>query len=242
MQTSHVARIGYNWTEALRAVSALMKDPNDVSQVFRIVDALPGHSLARVAERMHKTPAGARLLREQPSLLPLLRDRERLAKMPEDSLGATYLRFCIAENISIDGLVDAGIAAGGTAHKRSQDVDYVWQYLRDTHDLWHVVTEYQGDLLGEPALVAFQAVQTFSPGLSLISVMVFLKGGFLKGIRRIILEGFWRGLRSGWFPGEDWESLLPLPLSEVRRRLRVVKMKPYQPIRISDLPGGKLPT
>jgi ubiquinone biosynthesis protein Coq4 len=105
-----------------------------------------------------------------------------------------------------------------------------------------VVTGYDADLLGEPALVAFQAVQTFSPGLGLISVMVFLKGGFLKGIRRIILEGLWRGLRSGWFPGEDWESLLPLPLADVRQRLQVARMRPYQAIRINDLPGGKLPS
>ena len=242
MDSAPMNRIPYNWPEAISAVRALMKDPNDVSQVFRIVDALPGYSLQRVARRLHQTPSGARRLREQPSILPQLRDRAALAAMPPGSLGETYLRFCIAENISADGLVAAGAQGGGAAHKTTDEVEYVWHYLRDTHDLWHVVTGYEADLLGEPALVAFQAVQTWSPGLSFIALMVLLKGGFLTGIRRIIVEGFVRGLRSGWFPGEDWESLLPLPLEEVRRRLNVPAMKPYKQIRVTDLPGGKLPT
>ena len=42
-------------------------------------------------------------------------------------------------------------------------------------------------------------------------------------------------------PGADWVALLPQPLAEVRRQLQVAPLSPYKPLRVSDLPGGKLP-
>lgn len=40
--------------------------------------------------------------------------------------------------------------------------------MRDTHDLWHVLTGYSGDVLGETALLGFIFAQTGNPGVALI--------------------------------------------------------------------------
>jgi ubiquinone biosynthesis protein COQ4 len=230
----------YDWREAASAVRALIRNPDDVSQVFRIVNALPGHAIERATKKLRKHPNGARLLGDQPSIVRILCDRQRLEAMPEDSLGRAYLRFMDAEQISAEGLLAAEDAAG-VGRTRRQDEEFVWAYLRDTHDLWHVVTGYRGDLLGEPALQAFNFAQTWNPGIGFLAVGVFLKGGKLAGVRRLMLDGFLRGLRAAWMVGEDWEHLLPLPLDEVRKRLRVPPLAPYKEIRLSDFPDGKYP-
>jgi ubiquinone biosynthesis protein COQ4 len=104
--------------------------------------------------------------------------------------------------------------------------------MRDTHDLFHTVTGYKGDLLGEAGVLAFTFAQTGHPGI-----------GFLAGIglvvspeprvRRMILGGFRRGRRARWLPATDWAALLPRPLDEVRRELGVVPVDDYEAVRES---------
>lgn len=232
----------YDFREAGSAVRALMRDPNDVSQVFRIINALPGHAFERVVRRMKETETGRQILRGQLAVLAKLRDRDYLLSLPDGSLGREYRRFMDAEGLTADALVEADDIAGWDGDQHSRELAHARDWLRDTHDLWHVVTGYQGDLLGEPALVAFQCVQNrWHPGFGFISLMVFLRGGIFPGMRRIVLEGFWRGLRSGWLPGADWVALLPQPLDDVRRQLQIAPLTPYKPLRVTDLPGGKLP-
>lgn len=231
METTQRPKKSYDFKTAYRAVIALMRDPKDVEQVFRIINALPGHSIERATRRLRRSDRGLRLLREQPFLLGVLRDRNKLAAMPKDSLGAAYVRFMDRENLAAQGLVDADSDAGEHTNVSAPDEEYVWQSLRDSHDLWHVITGYHGDLLGEPALQAFNFAQTWTPGVGFIVAAVFVKGGGCPGMRKMIIEGFIRGLRSGWLPGEDWLELLPLPLDEVRRRLKVPAIDDYTPVR-----------
>jgi ubiquinone biosynthesis protein COQ4 len=240
MMQAEMSTKAYDWREAASAVRALLRKPDDVAQVFRIVNALPGHAIQRATKKLRKQASGARLLRDQPAIVRTLCDRARLEAMPEGSLGRCYLAFMDAENISAEGLLAAEDAAGAGRTRRG-DEEFVWAYLRDTHDLWHVVTGYRGDLLGEPALQAFNFAQTWNPGIGFLAMGVFLKGGKLTGVRRLMIDGFFRGLRAAWMVGEDWEHLLPLPLDEVRRRLRVPPLRPYAPIRLSDFPDGKFP-
>lgn len=230
----------YDLLEAVRAVRALIKDPNDVAEVFRLVNALPGYAIERATRKLRKHPDGARLLAQRRSIVRALCDRERLEAMPEGSLGRAYQQFVDDEQISAQGLLDAEDAAGVTT-TRARDEEFVWAYLRDTHDLWHVVTGYRGDLLGEPALQAFNFAQTWNPGIGLLALGVFLNGHKLRGVRPLMLVGFVRGLRAVWMVGVDWEQWLPLPLEEVRRRLRLPPLPPYEPVRLSDFPDGKLP-
>src|SRR5437016_498424 len=107
----------HDWPEVARAIRMLLKDPNDVSQVYRIVDALPGYSMEWVAWRMKKRPDSARRRREQPSMLPLLRDRAGLAAMPEGSLGRAYLSLVTAVNISAEGMLEAAAAVEPSSHQ-----------------------------------------------------------------------------------------------------------------------------
>jgi ubiquinone biosynthesis protein COQ4 len=53
--------------------------------------------------------------------------------------------------------------------------------------------------------------------------------------RRVILDGFRRGYGARWLPAQEWESLLELPVEEVRRRLSLEAPPVYAAVRSADL-------
>src|SRR5262245_24890336 len=92
---------------ALRAARAVAANPDDLPQVFTIIEALSGTTLARVTRRMCADSTGARLVSERPDIVELLADRAALARLPAGSLGRAYLDFVERENISAEGLREA---------------------------------------------------------------------------------------------------------------------------------------
>jgi ubiquinone biosynthesis protein COQ4 len=231
-----MAFIQFQPLRALRAARTLFADPDDLPQVFTIIESFSGNTLERIARRMQAEESGRRLMREQPDLVATLTDREALAQLPEGSFGRAYLEFVERENISADGIRAA--AAQGMQRELPAPLDYVSARLRDTHDLWHVLTGYSGDVLGETALLAFIFAQTRNPGIALIIALGLLKttaaaqGG---SARATILDGYRRGRRTRWLPAVEWEQLLALPLSEVRTRLQADAPPVYTPIRSAQL-------
>lgn len=221
--------------EALVALRALFANPEDTAQVFKIISALSGPARQRLLRRLKNTPVGQRLLREQKALAPVLEDRAHLRTLPEDSLGRAYLEFCERHNITASGLIAAS-EQGAANDQFRWDERLVHARMRDQHDLWHVVTGYHPDLLGEASVLAFTLAQTQNPAIGLIVVAAFFSGQGEKEVKRkLIVEAFARGVRAAWFPAVDWEALLSRPLSEVRQALRVGAPPSYQPLWSSDV-------
>lgn len=221
--------------EALRALRRLSKNPDDTAEVFRVLRALPSGD--RNFRRFRRTEQGRRLLEERPELLEVLSDREALLAMPPGSLGRTYAEFVEREQISADGLVDASLA-GGDGRVDDPDRLLFGARLRDSHDLWHVVTGYGRDLLGEAALLAFTFAQTRTPGIGVIvgHALWVAKGDFAPA-RPIIWQGFRRGLGAAWLPAEEWEKRLPQPLDRVREELAVGPPPAYTQLRSEGAPS-----
>jgi ubiquinone biosynthesis protein COQ4 len=231
-----MAFIQFEPLRAYRAARALFADPDDLPQVFTIIESLSGNTLQRIARRMQADEDGRRLLAHQPDLVEKLADREALARLPEGSLGRAYLRFVERENISADGIRAA--AAKGMERTLPAPLDFVSARMRDTHDLWHVVTGYSGDVLGETALLAFIFAQTWNPSVGLIIALGLAKtAGAAHGgaARATILDGFRRGRQARWLPAVEWEKLLALPLREVRATLSAEEPAIYTPIRSAQL-------
>ena len=220
---------------ALRAVAALTRNPDDTAQVFTLIEALSGVRTPRwIVERLASTSGGARLLHQRPEILPLLTDRAALRRLPDDSLGRTYLRFVEAEGITAEGLLAASSEGERRGRVADRDVEFVRARMRDTHDVWHALLGYQGDLVGEAALLAFTFAQTRNAAIGLL-VLVGLGKLRTPEARAIIGGGFFRGLRAAWLPEQSWETLLPRPVAEVRRRLGVGAPPRYVPVRASEL-------
>jgi ubiquinone biosynthesis protein COQ4 len=218
---------------AFSAMRTLRADPDDLPQVFTIIEAFARLTLPRLERRMRRSESGRRILRDQPNIVALLEDREALRRLPEGSLGRAYLDFVESEKISAAGIVAADQVKRAAARTPSQR--YLHERMRDTHDLWHAVTGYRGDVLGETALLAFYLPQTWNVGVAMIVAIGLLETMGKPHASRLIVDGFRRGRAAAWLPAEEWESLLALPVEEVRRRLRIGPPPAYTPVRSSEL-------
>ena len=209
---------------ALRQLRQLIADPEDTSKVFEVIRAASGPSLRRGIKRFAARETGRRVLEKEIDLLDTTRDQDRLKALPAGTLGHSYYHFIYAEALSADGLVDASMPQGNSVYdEMSPDM---WRYakrLRDQHDIWHTLTQYGRNELGEACLLGFTYAQTRNRGIG----MIVLTGGWklYKALGSRALRAIWQGFRSGlhasWLPGEDWEALLELPIDEVRRQLAI---------------------
>ena len=222
--------------EAWRAIRALLRDPDDTGQVFKIVDALSGNTGARLFRRFQSTLTGTRILEERRDLLQTLCQREALAALPPGSLGRSYLDFVTKEQITADGLVAASQEAREQVEALGEDYRRMMERLRDMHDLWHVVAGYGRDLVGEASLLAFTFAQTWNPGVGFIVAVAYLRLGDAPDARGLLREAFRRGRRAAWLPAEDWEALLARPLEEVRARLGLGTPPRYTAVRSAGSP------
>ena len=222
--------------DALRAMRGLLRDPDDTALVFEIIEALSGRTRTKVFDRFVRTESGQRLLTTRPNLLAQLTDRESLLALPPGTLGRTYGEFMSRERISADGLVDA--SEDWLREDLSAERRWFADRLRDTHDLWHVVTGYGRDLIGEASLLAFTYAQTRNPGIGFIVAVAYLKArGINRPARRLLRDGYRRGKRAAWLPGVEWEALLAQPLARVREQLGVGDPPVYEAVRSEGAPA-----
>lgn len=224
--------------DAVSAVRGILRDPSDTAQVFRLIDALSGPTPRHLVGRFSASRTGARLLAERPRVLERLRDHAELAALPAGSLGRAYLDFMTAGGLTPDGLLKASEVLG-PEHEREDEAAWIGQRMRDTHDLWHVVTGYRGDLLGEGSLLAFSWAQTRTRGIGVLAAIAIMRADDPDD-RRLLLDGLVRGLRAAWLPAVPWEELLAENLEVVRARLRVGPPPAYVPLWAHELPAGWL--
>lgn len=221
---------------AARAIRATFANPEDTKQVFKVIEALQGPALMRTHRRLRQSETGRRLLRTRPNLLEQLCDRDRLAALPEGSLGRAYVEFVDSEGITADGLVEASLVAQPIA---DPELAWVRDWLRDTHDLWHVALGYRGDLVGEAALLAFSHTETGNWGVGAIAAVAWLKLGRVTHpslrAREIIVDGRRIAQHAAWFLDVPWHEWLNRPLAEVRRDLGVAGPVEYAPVRANEV-------
>lgn len=222
---------------AIRALRDLFANPDETEHVFEVIDALQGPTLHRLRNRLRRSEQGRRLLAERPDLVPLLKDRDALRTLSEGSLGRAYLAFVEAEEISAEGLVEAS----NEVDRTRETAEFAWlrNWLRDTHDLWHAVLGYKGDLVGEAALLAFTHHHTGNIGIAMIAGIAWFKLGRETDpklrARSVVRDGRRRARQTAWFVGVPWHKWLARPLEDVRRDLRVTGAVEYQPVRSDEV-------
>ena len=212
------------------AISRLLRDPDDTSQVFKVLEALRGDSLTRALRRMNNDERGRQLLREQPKIVQALNDRDALLALPEGSIGRTYYDFVHGEGLSADGLIASSEEAPRFANI-GRDQRWLGDRLRDIHDLQHVMTGYGRDTLGELCLLSFMTTQTPARGIDFIIFMGRQKGQRDNpelNLKALIGEGRKIGGSAEWMLLTRWEDRLHEPLESVREELGFIPPAQYQ--------------
>jgi ubiquinone biosynthesis protein COQ4 len=221
--------------KALRALGRLLKDKEDTAQVFEIMRALSGRSIPNGYAKLLKSPAGGSIAFRHQELAEILSDREFLSRLPEGSVGRAYLHFTTSENISAQGLIEES-RKGMEDEALDSEHPYAWygRRMRDIHDLWHVLTGYGRDALGETCVVSFSYAQTKSAGFALIGAAGALKLRKEIGGGHPFVGAAWQAYRNGakaaWLPGEDYVRLLSENLDAARARLNIARPTIYEAI------------
>jgi ubiquinone biosynthesis protein COQ4 len=220
-----------DWGHALKSLRRLLNDKEDTTAVFEIMRALNGTSTAKGYLRLLETQQGGRIAFERQEFARLLMDDAWLDSLPEGSVGAAYRHFIRSEQISAEGLIE--ISRQNAAHVDEQH-PYAWmgRRTRDVHDIWHILSGYHRDGLGEACLVAFSFAQTGGLGWALIAAGAAWRARKSKQYPfvKAIWQGYQRGKTAAWLLGEDYERLMREPLESARRRLKITPATVYNSI------------
>lgn len=156
----------YSLPRAVKNFRLLMQNKDDTSLVFKIYEALPSSKFMPRVARLGLSERGEYLRRTEPSLPEILDDHAALRKTPKGSLAHVYCDFMENEGLTAAGLVAEAESIG--TPKYNDLVQWFGDRSRDTHDLFHVLTGYGRDALGEQCVLLFTNGQSPSHGHLLI--------------------------------------------------------------------------
>jgi ubiquinone biosynthesis protein Coq4 len=159
-------------------------------------------------------------------------DIEALAKLPADTLGGAYGRHMLANNLQADFYDDVP-----PRHR----MHYLRLRIRQTHDVWHVLTGLGTDEFDEVALQAFYSGQFPNSTGAIIAVAAFLKS-ILRGRfdelgkhMESFAEGYCAGKRSGSLIAVKWEEVWTEKLDVLRARHGIVLPRKRQAAPVREL-------
>lgn len=216
---------------AWKHMQNLIADKEDTEQVFHIIESLNGRAFEKNFRAFAASQAGQALLAERQYLPPLLDDHEWIRALPDGTVGRAYVDFMEREGLTAQGLVAESEKFKGAM--RDFDDDYHWyaNRLRDTHDLFHVLSGYGRDALGEASLLAFTYSQ--NPGLGVIFISFMGTRQIMKSVPKEarVMACFREGKRNGAAASrivrEDIIALLHEPLAAARARLTIAAPVAY---------------
>ncbi|MEE4200149.1 Coq4 family protein [Erythrobacter sp.] len=233
---------GFQPRKVLQHFSKLVEDKEDTEQVFHIIEATKGRKSFRQGEKFIRSSEGQRFLQEGVDIPAMLDDHDRWADLPDNSVGKHYMAFMKREGLSASGLV-AESHNWAPPEALPQDL-LQWYYdrLRDTHDLFHVLTGYGRDALGEASLLGFSYAQNHNHGVLFIA---YAGARQIKKVTRTkaplfsaIREGQRLGKAAQKLAHQDIEALMSEDIDAARKRLNIGKPSVYRAcLRILEREG-----
>lgn len=209
--------------KALSHFRKLIADKEDTAQVFDIFDCLPRKGFLPDAKAFVESPRGRALMESEPALAPILDNHAIILKLPEGSVGRAYVDFMRREGLSAAGLVTESERMGRPVY--DDQLQWYINRLRDTHDLFHVLTGYGRDALGEQCVLGFTYGQNRNLGNFFIAYLGGLELRRKVKVKAPVMAAIRQGQRHGSAAprliDEDIRSLLAEPLDAARKRLRI---------------------
>ncbi|MBU7584359.1 MAG: hypothetical protein KAF91_15830 [Nostoc sp. TH1S01] len=209
-------RLSADFKIILKALVNLYRAPANLDYVYDIEDGLRDSKAAELSLNWLKTqPEIAQLIQER--YIAPNPDIEKLLQYSETSLGYAYASY-----IKKNGF-DPGFYR---QIKVENDISYLTLRMRQTHDIWHVVTGFNTDGLGEIGLKAFEMAQTRRTlafalvGVSLLGILVKSPEQLPDLLEQITL-GYQMGSKSKPLLAQKWEEHWDKSLSEWRTELGI---------------------
>lgn len=215
-EKTHSHKSHVNYISTLKGLVGILRSPENTESVFDIEDGLRHIEATRlVFEHMKEKPGVSELIGER--YLPPPADIEALDRYPQGSLGKAFARHILDHGFDPDYFRKIEIG---------DDIDYILMRIRQTHDIWHVVTGFGTDRIGELGLKAVELAQLRRPMAAVIT-----SGGVMRYLLRdpdqlervfwAIAHGYRLGSRAKPLLAEKWEEHWERPLTQWRARLGI---------------------
>jgi ubiquinone biosynthesis protein COQ4 len=191
------------------AINQLMAASADQKSLYLIVQHLSQYPHSKMA-LANRSPLGDI-------------DLNTLHQLPTDTLGYHYADYMLSNQLQ-----------HLAAQPATSEYEFIDIHLRETHDIWHVVTGSSISMLGEIQLQAFCIAQ-----LQLSRFwMALLTKNLLKSLIHDIevADQYMTALTNGWMMGKaaqplfgvDWSALWETPIEQVRSTLNITGCVTYQ--------------
>jgi ubiquinone biosynthesis protein COQ4 len=223
---------GFQPRKVLHHFGKLVEDKEDTEQVFHIIEATKGKTSHRQAWNFIQSSEGQRFLADGTDIPAMLDDHARWADCGPNTVAAHYIAFMKREGLSAAGLV-AESHKWAPPESLPQDLtQWYFDRLRDTHDLFHVLTGYGRDALGEASLLAFSYQQNHNLGI------LFIAYAGVRQIKKVsrtraplftaIREGRRLGRAAAKIAHQDIAALMREDIDVARARLGIGKPDVYR--------------
>jgi ubiquinone biosynthesis protein COQ4 len=217
--------------KVLHHFGKLVEDKEDTAQVFHIIEATKGKRSHRQAWDFVGSAEGQRFIAAETDIPAMLDDHAHWADCGQNSVAAHYIAFMKREGLSAAGLVEE-------SHKwlppeaRPHDLtEWYFNRLRDTHDLFHVLTGYGRDALGEASLLGFTYEQNFNRGILFIAYAAARQIKKVSGTKAplyaAIKEGRRLGKAAAKIAHQDTAGLMREDIGAARARLNIGRPEVY---------------
>lgn len=190
--------------------------PQDTRAGLAIAECLYKLGLMRDEVKQIRLSSEGRAAIENKNLITLP-TFEYLESLPTETVGHVYFEHMRRENLNPNFFKVLEI---------KDDETFVMMRLRQTHDLWHVLTGFGTSTADELALQAFSLAQVHSP----LSPFLIAGALFATALRRpseaaslvsSICRGWQMGIQAAPVFAIDWESSWETPLSHLRTKYRI---------------------
>ena len=203
----------------------LVEDKENTEQFFHMMESLNGSDLFRRFDDFLKSTMGPKLFADRRYLPPILDDHSWINALPENSLGRAYVKFMKKEELTAQGLVEESDKFRENAKSYEDDFDWYTKRLRDTHDLFHILSGYGRDPLGEACLLGFTHPQHKARGFLIVGAMATFEVT-RRAPKKVkawscFKEGRKHGKAAHVIAENDLIDLMEKPLDEVRDMLNI---------------------
>ena len=198
---------------ALGALATLARDHGRLDQVLVLTQAVNAGTVARAVAHLETTEDGRWLFGARPRIDRSHVDFDALRRLPDGTLGREYTRFLDDNGITPDAFEELPEIGDERAA-------WIMLRMRQTHDLWHVLTGYAPDVRGELLLQAFTYAQIRAP--SALVLVAFGSVRWMKLERKHfaeLREAYRCGKAASYLPTFRWEEHWSTPVSELRALL-----------------------
>lgn len=200
----------------LIALLKISRNPENTAAVFDLAEALykMGSSEA-VRKKFQQDPDCFEIIKNRTLLKPI--NLTELQTLPLGTIGRAYADHMIGNKLDPNFYRVLEI---------KNDTIFVMMRMRQTHDLWHVLTGFNTSVPGEIGLQAFMAAQISAPLSILLMAGALFKVATkqqesLDVVMNSITQGWLMGKKAKPFFSIDWEANWKTPVLELRSAYQV---------------------